>query len=299
MKSNLSLTDRFFTTLVDEIRQNEPAYLHSTFTVAEIYQSLVPYRTHRDRIGAEMNGDYEDALLRLLAGEGDYLELESDTARERIRLELRSSNPNTGLYREYAAVGVRVNRKKAEALVDSDEPAEADAPSKPPAQEDLPVSDEELDELVGRTLGGAAREAGDALQLGDLLGETEEEEELSGPTTAAPPEETAEGPMEEEGEPSRQGTKALVTSDSSPAKVDAPPPPRPEGRLAAMDIPQDIRMDDPPSHCPECTHDLPDRDSLRFCPFCGINVFILPCGECGEVLERGWNFCIACGSGVD
>jgi len=100
---------RFHRVLVEEIVLNRPAYLREPFTVAEIYQNLVPYRTHRDRIGLEMNGDYEDALLRLLAGEGDYLVLESEHARQEIREELSSSNMNTGLYREFAAVDVRLN----------------------------------------------------------------------------------------------------------------------------------------------------------------------------------------------
>lgn len=108
---------RFHRTLVDEIRDQRPEYLTGPFTVAEIYQNLVPYGTHRDRIGVEMNGDYEDALLRLLAGEGDYLVLESAPALRDLREELESSNPNTGLYREYAAVDVRLNQARLEAAV--------------------------------------------------------------------------------------------------------------------------------------------------------------------------------------
>jgi hypothetical protein len=99
---------RFHNTLVEEILARRPEYLHAPFTVAEIYQNLVPYGTHRDRIGVEMNGDYEDALLRLLAGEGGYLVLESAPALRALREEVTSTNPNTGLYREYAAVDVRL-----------------------------------------------------------------------------------------------------------------------------------------------------------------------------------------------
>ena len=52
---------RFHQALVEEIRSQRPEYLDGPFTVAEIYQNLVPYGSHRDRIGVEMNGDYEDA----------------------------------------------------------------------------------------------------------------------------------------------------------------------------------------------------------------------------------------------
>ena len=100
---------RFHRTLVEEIVTHRPDYLDKPFTVAEIYQNLVPYGSHRDRIGVEMNGDYEDALLRLLVGEGEYLILESDAALRALREELESSNPNTGVFRDYAAVDVRLN----------------------------------------------------------------------------------------------------------------------------------------------------------------------------------------------
>ena len=101
--------DRFHAALVEEILARRPEYLHAPFTVAEIYQNLVPYGTHRDRIGVEMNGDYEDALIRMVAGEGGYLVLDSDPALRVLREELEASNPNTGLYREFAAVDVRLN----------------------------------------------------------------------------------------------------------------------------------------------------------------------------------------------
>jgi len=102
--------ERFHRALIEEIQTQRPEYLTGPFTVAEIYQNLVPYGSHRDRIGVEMNGDYEDALIRLLAGEGGYLLLESDPALRDLRAELETSNPNTGLYREFAAVDVRLNQ---------------------------------------------------------------------------------------------------------------------------------------------------------------------------------------------
>lgn len=106
------LVDRLHRVLVEEIRDQRPELLDSSFTVAEIYQSLVPYRSHRDRIGAEMNADYEDALLRLLAGEGEYVTLESSAARRQIREELESINPDTSVYRDFAAVEVRLNPER-------------------------------------------------------------------------------------------------------------------------------------------------------------------------------------------
>lgn len=104
--------ERFHRALIEEIQTQRPEYLTGPFTVAEIYQNLVPYGSHRDRIGVEMNGDYEDALLRLLGGEGGFLILESEPALREIRAELQSPHPNTGLYREFAAVDVRLNQAR-------------------------------------------------------------------------------------------------------------------------------------------------------------------------------------------
>jgi hypothetical protein len=107
------VVDRFHRVLVEEIRRTRPEYLEKPFTVAEIYQSLVPYRSHRDRIGVEMNADYEEALLHLLGGNEEYLILDSQAARDRIRRELASSNPNTGVFRDFAALSVRLDPEKA------------------------------------------------------------------------------------------------------------------------------------------------------------------------------------------
>ena len=109
MAQPTEVLERFHGALVEEILARRPEYLRTPFTVAEIYQNLIPYRTHRDRLGIEINGDYEDALIRLLAGEGGFLILESPPALRALREELASSNPNTGLYREFAAVDVRLN----------------------------------------------------------------------------------------------------------------------------------------------------------------------------------------------
>jgi hypothetical protein len=238
MPLDRKVVERFHQVLLEEIREDAPEYLNGPFTVAEIYQSLVPYRTHRDRIGVELNGDYEDALLRLLAGEGDFLRLDSDPARERIRREISSTNPNTGIYREFAAVSVRLNPER------------------------IPSSS--LDEARnGRAEEGPRSEP--ALPLEDAPVEHPEE---AGSTTGGHP-----------GGESR-------SADDGPA---AQPTPGDEGPvLTAAAVPD--------GNCPECEAPLPDRDALRYCPFCGVNVFVKPCDECGEVLERSWRFCVACGT---
>lgn len=352
MKTNPSLVDRFFHVLVQEIRSRVPSYLKSSFTVAEIYQTLVPYRTHRDRIGAEMNGDYEDALLRLLAGEGDYLTLESDAARQRLEREAGLPHPNTGLYREYAAVGVRLNPGKIP------EPSSSPGSDHDQEQRGLEqgalVSDEELDALVGRALDSADEELRlDALlgqALGTDAGSSRRKDDVP-PTRSPAPEaedqsrrDTADGPETASPKRHQEPPASQVEFPAAPASPEVRPTPAraeqrrtdaspshnprrsgpetssPSGgavresatvkpvpaeqktpvvRHRVMEIPHGVNLGAPPEACPECDAELPERENLRFCPFCGTNVFLLPCRSCGEVLERGWNYCLACGTAVE
>jgi len=134
---------RFHRVLVDALRRRDPEHLSRPFTVAEIYQDLVPYSANREALGVEMNGDYEHALLRLLAGEGDYLEMESEHALREIQEELESVNPNTGLYREFAAVDVRLNPSRVPAP--GDEGVHAQALAEPVSTEDDEVADAAAD----------------------------------------------------------------------------------------------------------------------------------------------------------
>jgi hypothetical protein len=236
---------RFYGALVDEIRAQRPDYLTGPFTVAEIYQNLVPYGVHRDRIGVEMNGDYEDALLRLLAGEGGYLILESDTALRNLREELESPNPNTGLYREYAAVGVRLNADRLDGqAADSSEVGMTDSGSLEP--------ESVVDIGIFTATGSEAAEEG----------------------TGAEP--------ESDGEPGR-------TSEADGEPVSSSAPLGESESASGLD-------GEPLTACRWCRADLPRRDTLNFCPFCGTDINIVPCGQCGEELEPEWRFCAACGA---
>jgi hypothetical protein len=226
MSESNHILERFHRALIEEIQTQRPEYLTGPFTVAEIYQNLVPYGSHRDRIGVEMNGDYEDALLRLLAGEGGYLVLESEPALRDLKAELDTQNPNTGLYREYAAVDVRLNQ----AYLDLSASA-------------VRESTDLMDEL----------NAQDPISMADLA-PAEAAEDLA----IVPP------------------AVDVLQKEASPAKLDGQ---RPES-------------------CQWCRAELPIRENLNFCPFCGTDLKLVPCGACGEELEMHWRFCISCGSEV-
>ncbi|MGI8498695.1 MAG: hypothetical protein ACR2OG_14045, partial [Gemmatimonadaceae bacterium] len=99
--------DRLFRRMVQNIRSGYPEYLTQPFEVAETYQHLVPYRHNRRELGIETNQDYEFALCRMLSGERGYLA--GDPAmQEKVRRELASSNPNTGIFRDFAATRVNL-----------------------------------------------------------------------------------------------------------------------------------------------------------------------------------------------
>ncbi|MCH7563244.1 MAG: zinc ribbon domain-containing protein [Gemmatimonadetes bacterium] len=264
-----ALLSRFHRALVREIREVRPDYLVEPFTVAEIYQNLVPYRSHRDVIGVEMNGDYEDALLRLLAGEGDYLFLESEMARREIREELQTGNPNTGLFRDFAAADVRLNPSK----IDFDGPVlyeESNADDVGKAEvvyedSDLIHEPEEFDgtNAVSVNVPEAENDAADDPEL--AFGFTETDDVVADPAA------DTEGHA---AEPSDDGPGMGEVEASNPVASDG----------AAT------------SSCPWCKEELPEREGIKFCPFCGSNLGFAPCTACGEDIDTGWRFCIACGT---
>ncbi len=316
-----SVVERLFQVLVEEVRESRPEYLRRPFTVAEIYQTLVPYRSHRDAIGVELNADYEDALLRLLAGEGEFLFLDSDPARRRLRAEVDSKNPNTGIYRDYAAVEVRLNPVFVpEAAPRAGENAPQGgvqhsldevgfgSPSgvEPRGEDDSGPAAPELGaqgassphegpqerEDAGSGNGrGRSRAASDGTDRrprsseSDLAGGGSENPELGASAEEAFRPEVA---GEETEAPSRSRGTAPASNESR-GMVSSEPRGGSSEPTAVHDVPEE---------CPDCRGDLPFRDTLRYCPFCGTNVFVVDCGECGEELERAWRFCVACGTSV-
>ena len=253
--------ERFLEALVQQITATRPEYLTAPFTVAEIYQDLVPYRSHRNLIGVEMNGDYEDALLRMLSGEGDCLVLDSEVARREVQAELASPNPNTALFHEFAAVDVRLH------------------PSRVP-----------MGAGTGPTVQAEAFEA-DTNKAGVARTRAEEPEAELG--AANPGEAEPMGPSRPEpGRASEDGVVGHIETASAPplASVEAAAPDGPETRHAESGAVVTV--------CHWCREDLPVRDSIHFCPFCGSDLRPYPCRECGEAMEARWQFCVSCGADV-
>jgi hypothetical protein len=276
--------ERFHRALIEEIQTQRPDYLTAPFTVAEIYQNLVPYGSHRDRIGVEMNGDYEDALIRLLAGEGGYLILDSEPALRDLRAELETPHPNTGLYREFAAVDVRLNQ----AYLDL---AASAMDSLPDLVEELEADDPvAMTELAPSAGGGALGIVPPGV---DIF--SDEPESAAGATPDVTPAGTAAPTSRGAGEDSTEAP--VIRPPLAPEFVDddppAPAPAAPEGPPTPTSSPATPSS---AGQCRWCSEALPARDGLNFCPFCGTDLKIVPCWSCGSELEAGWRFCASCGA---
>src|SRR5687767_13588988 len=94
--------DRMFRHLVRTIETRNPQYLTRPFEVAELYQTILPYRFHRRELGLDTNHAYELTLLELLSGARGYLVVD-DRMRATLRKELGSGNPDASVLREFAA----------------------------------------------------------------------------------------------------------------------------------------------------------------------------------------------------
>lgn len=264
-------------------------------TVAEIYQDLVPYRSVRTQLGFDMNADYEHTLLRLLAGEAGLVRLEPVEARDELRKELGTANPNVGLFRKFAACDVWVAEPGPDAPVVNvrqEAPPEpvAVAPAAPPPRPE-PEPEPEPDVVhvdapePDRAAGPDAWAARSALWMD-------------------PPAEPAESDSEMEApELQEDGFELLLDDAIEPGEAEAPPEPAapaaqptPMRKESAVATTMETGGRTASSACAFCDSGLPSGRTVKFCPFCGMDQTLVPCGSCGEPLEAGWKFCIACGA---
>lgn len=51
--------------------------------------------------------------------------------------------------------------------------------------------------------------------------------------------------------------------------------------------------------CRACGGDLPSREDLRFCPWCGADQDARICQGCGAELDDSWKYCPECGEAAD
>src|ERR1043165_4091888 len=105
--------ERMFRHLATVIRASFPQYLSQPFDVAELHQTIMPYRHHRRELGFETNEDYEFALLQLLSGAGGYLVVD-DRMRDALSAELASPHPDPSAFRQFAGASVALSPEALE-----------------------------------------------------------------------------------------------------------------------------------------------------------------------------------------
>jgi double zinc ribbon protein len=129
--------DRLFALLVGALARD--ARVAVPFPASDVYERLVPYRSNRSRLNVATHQDYEMTILRLLAGERNYLQLEPENVREAMQREIATINPDPAYFRSFPDAQVMVNGRAAERVLQADR---AYAP---------PRDDEDDEELVDTT----------------------------------------------------------------------------------------------------------------------------------------------------
>jgi len=110
--------DRLFGLLVAALARE--ARIAVPFPASEVYERLVPYRSNRSRLNVATHQDYEMAVLRLLAGERNYVQLEPENVREAMQREIATINPDPAYFRSFPDAQVMVNGRAAERVLMAD-----------------------------------------------------------------------------------------------------------------------------------------------------------------------------------
>jgi double zinc ribbon protein len=127
-RKGMDAVERMYRHLVRTVRSRFPQYVTQPFTVAELYQTVLPYRLHRRELGLETNDDYEITLTELLSGARDYL-IVDDQMRDALRAELATNNPDPTAFKQFATANISLSPAALRGLEAG--PADATTPQRP------------------------------------------------------------------------------------------------------------------------------------------------------------------------
>ena len=127
--------DRMFQQLVSTIRAAYPQYVERPFEVAELHQTILPYRHHRLALELETNQDYEFTLLELLSGARGYLVVE-DRMRDQLTKVMASPNPDPAAFRDFARSHVALSQDAVSRLDATEAIARRSAAERKPATDE-------------------------------------------------------------------------------------------------------------------------------------------------------------------
>ena len=141
--------DRLFECLVEALSRD--ARIAVPFPAADLYERLVPYRSNRSRLKVATHQDYEMAVLRLLAGERGFVQLDPPDVREGMQREVTATNPDPGFFRNFPDARVMVNRFAAERVLRGASGAAYAPPEPEPVAAEGGTLDDEEEEPVSWT----------------------------------------------------------------------------------------------------------------------------------------------------
>jgi hypothetical protein len=130
--------ERLFRRLVDNLIAIDPARLHRPIALADLLNSIIPYRTNRRSLSIDAAEDYDMLVLRLCAGESGFVQMSSEDLAQLFRDQVASPNPDLGILREHPRAELMLcTEPLAHALGPGPEeqfapPEEAEPPPEPP-----------------------------------------------------------------------------------------------------------------------------------------------------------------------
>ena len=125
--------------LIRQIADNlsaDPARARQPLTVADLRDSIVPYRANRKALQLESSEDYELALMQLCAGEDGFARMEAEEIGKQFADELGSPNPDLSLLRQHETALLTLDSDRLHTIMTRD-PHRAFAP---PAPAEIPQS---------------------------------------------------------------------------------------------------------------------------------------------------------------
>lgn len=110
--------ERLFRQLVHNLAAVDPARLRRPIQVAELRDSIVPYRAHRRALQIETSEDYELAVMRLGAGEAGLARTEPASVQTEFAAATASSNPDFGLLDQHGKAAIHLNPEAVARILD-------------------------------------------------------------------------------------------------------------------------------------------------------------------------------------
>jgi hypothetical protein len=256
--------DRMYRHLVRVIRSRFPQHLAQPFTVADLNQTILPYRLHRRELGLDTNDDYEITLTELVSGSRDYL-IVDDQLRDMLGAALAEVNPDPSAFKQFAQAVVALSPSALRSLdIGLDESAAPPPASPTPAEPHAAPAP------------SAPRAAAPS--------ERPKQRPAAPPAAPPPPPPPPASPR-----PAAEAASRAPTPKATPTAMPTPTTTTKTSGGVRVVVPQ------AGDRCRSCSEPLPTGRPITFCPHCGQNVTTLNCPACGSELELGWKFCPSCG----